>query len=412
MKKNVTPILGYLSIVVTCAFLLFSCKKSVNNSPETDSNKDRVYEYIKKLGFRDKDIKDIGDKYVVDGDILFDKNSDPDFSILEGPKTEQYGTANYIGYDEQPHIGVYIDPSMFAYAGEVDNAIALWNNVPNCRLKFVITVIRATAKIQVIKQSGSYCSSAYFPMNGLPGPYIYVDNIMFPQFSYEQKVGALASMFGHSIGFRHTNWFNNPGEGQSGISNEGAVYDAMHIMGTPSGTDPNSIMNSGWCGETPSTLSDFDILAMQFLYPANPPVAGTVPVFRYYARNTIQDHFYTTNYGDLQDGSHDNYLFEGIGFFAFPNQVANSVPVYRFWRTGNTGDHFYTTNYDEIPASEHNVNIPEGIAFYAYPSAINGSVPVYRCYNNSTGDHFYTKNQLELSYMPGYSGEGTGWYAY
>jgi uncharacterized protein DUF5648 len=86
--------------------------------------------------------------------------------------------------------------------------------------------------------------------------------------------------------------------------------------------------------------------------------------------------------------------------------------VYRYWRTGDAGDHFYTANPNEVPPSEYNVNIPEGIAFYAYPSAINGAVPVYRYINTSTADHFYTKNPLELDFMPGYSGEGTGWYAY
>src|SRR5688572_2447157 len=128
MKKNAIPILGYFSIAIVLAIFLFSCKKG-NNSPEIDSKKQgTVYEYIKKLGYKDSEIKDYGDKYLVDGDILFSKNAQPDFSIFDGPKTEQYGTSNYIGYFEQPDIRIYIDPSVSGLTAEIQGAVAMWNN--------------------------------------------------------------------------------------------------------------------------------------------------------------------------------------------------------------------------------------------------------------------------------------------
>lgn len=87
MKKNAIPILGYLSIVSLLTILFFSCKKSTNDSLEIDSKKQgTVYEYIKKLGFRDSEIKDIGDDYLVDAISYLVKTANPIFPFLTDPK--------------------------------------------------------------------------------------------------------------------------------------------------------------------------------------------------------------------------------------------------------------------------------------------------------------------------------------
>lgn len=406
--KKIVFFSRYLFILSVVSFLLYSCKKTEVTPQKTDVDQDNsVLSYIKKLGYSDSEIKDIGDEYLVDGDILFSKKGNPDFSIFGGPKTEQYGTANYVGYDVQPNVFIYVDASMNGYLNEINGAIAMWNNVINCRLKFGITSLSGIAHIRITNANlgTGYCGAAYFPMNGRPGGLVRININQIAGNSFEQRQRTIAHELGHCIGFRHTNW--QPGEPQSGVSSDnGAYFDAMHILGTPTGGDPSSLMNAGQCGSGATTLSNFDILTAQFLYPANPPVAGTVPVFRYYSRATWDDHFFTTNIAELGNGTNNDYIFEGIGFFAFPNQVANSVPVYR-WYLSQNGDHFYTANPNEIPSGSY-----EGIAFYAYPSAIDGSVPVHRYYHGSYVDHFYTKNQNEMSTIPGYTYEGIGWYAY
>jgi hypothetical protein len=403
MKKGMLRFL----IAISCTCSLFSCKKNVHTDDQADSgNRDAVYNYIKKLGYRDADIQDLGKQYVVDGDILFDKAVQPDLSVFDGPKEEQYGTANYIDYNLQPNVRYLLSGSGLLYSLEIGTAVANWNSIPNCRLKLGLSTFPGAGQIEfrVASLAGTACGQAYYPMNGLPGSLIYLDREHMAALTYERRVALIQHYIMHAVGFRHSDWLPK-GEAQTGLDN-GAFYDAMHIMGTATqGGDVTSLMQAGICNTILLGLSQADVLALQFLYPANPPVAGTVPVFRYYGRDSNQDHFYTMHYGEIGGGSNWAYIFEGIGFHAFATQVPNSVPIYRYY-SASTGNHFYS-------AYQENNGWPlEGIGFYAYTSAINGARPVYRYYSPSRGDHFYTLNPNELATMPGYVSEGIGWYAY
>ncbi len=400
-----TIVYRYALILSVLSGILFSCSK--NNVEPKSAESDPVLSYIKQLGYRDSQIKDIGEEYLVDEDILFSKTSKPDESLLDKPKTEQYGTANYVGYNLQPNILVYVDPSMNSYLSEINSAIAIWNSVANCRVKFTITSTAASAHIRIINNNlgAGVCGAAYFPMNGLPGALVRININQIAGNSFAQRTRTIAHELGHCIGFRHTNW--QSGEQQSGVlSDNGAYFDAYHILGTPTGGDANSLMNAGQCGIGATTLSSYDILTVQFLYPTQVPVAGTVPVFRYFSRSTSQDYFYTTSLAELGNGTNSDYIFEGVGFYAFPDQPANTVPVYRWLRP--TWDHFWTISPTEIPTA----STLEGTAFYVYGSPINNAVPVYRYFNSSFGDHFYTKNLDEGTLRAGYVLEGVAWYAY
>lgn len=403
-----TILYRYLIILSVVSGVLFSCsKKDIAPTPAQTAENNPVLNYIKKLGYNESQIRDLGDEYLVDEDILFSKTGTPDLSVFDAPKTEQYGTANYVGYNVQPNILVYVDPSMSGYQSEINSAINIWNSVANCRVKFNLTTSSAGAHIRIVNSNlgTGVCGAAYFPVNGQPGSLVRININQISGNSFEQRTRTIAHELGHCIGFRHTNW--QSGEGRSGtLPDNGAYYDAIHILGTPTGGDASSLMNAGQCGIGATVLSNYDILAVQFLYPAQAPVAGSVPVFRYYSRFTNQDYFYTIDINELGNGSNGGYIFEGIAFYAFSSQVANSSPVYRWLRSGN--DHFWTISATEIPGS----STLEGVAFYAYTSPINNSVPVIRYFSPSYGDHFYTKNPNELSSIPGYNQEGVAWYAY
>jgi hypothetical protein len=390
---------------------LVSCQQSeiqsIKNEEAQVEKSDQVYEYIKSLGFRDEEIKDLGKDYLVDGDMLFDKSVVPDSSILKNGRVQQYGVSNYVGYNIQPNITIRIDPSMNVYANEINGAIAMWNNVPNCRVNLSITTAsNAHITISNSDLGSQTCGNAYVPINGQPGHQININNNLIANNSFAQRQRTITHEIGHAIGFQHTNWMN------TGDLATSLYHETKNILGTPIGTDVNSLMNGGECNSGATGLSNFDIVAVQFLYPENPPVAGTVPIFRYYSRNSSQDHFYTSNLNELGNGSNSGSVFEGVAFFAYTTQVPGTVPVYRYWHTGNSnGDHFYTLNQSDV--SSDPTYLYEAIAFYAYPQPLNNSVPVHRYWSSTFDDHFYTKNQNETIGMIGnYSYEDVVFYAH
>lgn len=68
----------------------------------------------------------------------------------------------------------------------------------------------------------------------------------------------------HCLGFRHTDWATRASCNQSG---ENANPDgAVHIPGTPTGYDSNSIMLACFSGSTNGELGNNDKIALQYLY--------------------------------------------------------------------------------------------------------------------------------------------------
>ncbi|MFD2565100.1 M57 family metalloprotease [Aquimarina rubra] len=69
---------------------------------------------------------------------------------------------------------------------------------------------------------------------------------------------------GHSIGFRHTDWFSRQSCGQSG---ESAGSDgAIHIPGTPTGYDSTSIMLACFSTSATGEFNGNDVTALNYLY--------------------------------------------------------------------------------------------------------------------------------------------------
>ncbi|MGF7075147.1 M57 family metalloprotease [Mucilaginibacter sp. R-33] len=404
--KNQNLKLAFIAFTTLLSFN--SCKKAIYDLAPADKEKNSTsaLDYIKSLGFHDSDIKDIGTDYLVDGDMLFSKKTV--VATTNGNaskiKTDQYGAQNYLGLNT--NVVINIDASMSAYTAEINAAIAQWNGIPNCRVKFSVGS-SYNVTIMANNNIGGACGQSYFPINGQPGFIIYISPAAISGNSFDQRQRTIAHELGHSIGLRHTNWFLN--EPQNGTAPNSAHYSATHILGTPTEADPVSLMNGNECGTGATVLSNYDKIAVQFLYPLNPPVAGTSPVFRYYNGGS-SDHFYTTDYNELAQGNNTGYIFEGVGFFAFTTQVAGTEPVYRYY-SSSAVDHFYTRN-----ATTPGGYIKERVAFYAYPSQANSSVPVYRYYHGGTPaeiDHFYTKNQNEFYWgAGGYAYEDVPFYAY
>jgi hypothetical protein len=148
---------------------------------------------------------------------------------------------------------------------------------------------------------------------------------------------------------------------------------------------------------------------------------GLWAVYRFWSSRTNR-HFCTA------DKSEKNRLVrsgkwgcEGPIFYAFAEDGhAALTPVHRFW-SAQKDAHFYTikeTEKDELLREQADTWTYEGVAFYACPEdPQEDMIPVYHLRSESQDDHFYTASEREKDKVmkdpsQRWLYEGIAWYAY
>ena len=144
----------------------------------------------------------------------------------------------------------------------------------NIGLNFSLSFAASTNGDMIVYNNGAAGGggSAGFPSGGNPNKFIQI-NAATDAFSTNVNEHVICHEMGHSIGFRHSDFMNRSFSCGSGGSEGTAGVGAVGIPGTPSsgqsnnsGIDAESIMlacfNSGVDGE----FSNFDIVALEFLY--------------------------------------------------------------------------------------------------------------------------------------------------
>lgn len=282
-----------LNLSLLVILLAGSCKKDNNNIQVIDEKKE-VLSYIKSLGFSESSIIDIGNEYVVEGDISFPKNmkipvnkslkveaplilQDKLMStspVIGDSKISQTYTGNLVNVDNRINVRIFIDPSITNLTNEINAAIGLWNGVAQTGIFFSI-VSGGAYDILIVNEAINGYGLARSPLNGTAGNLVRINtqSMINDGLNPNQISTVIAHEFGHCIGFRHTDW-QGIGEPANITDDVGTPGNAIDVPNA-GGTDANSIMNSGPNNILAGTLSSKDMLALINLYPlGSPKISG------------------------------------------------------------------------------------------------------------------------------------------
>ncbi|ELR73178.1 Milk-clotting protease [Fulvivirga imtechensis AK7] len=267
------------------AVLFTSCSQEEELAPsDAPMITDEVMAQFKELGFDVSDIALTNDKevldpayearnYLLEGDIIVTPENLS--KMLEsgvahtGAVGEQYRTWNLVSAPRTIRVIGYtggsnaLDNTMrTALQGAINN----FNNL-NTNLNFTLTfgTNYGSYDIVVYRVSGSGGGSAGFPSGGNPYKYVQIQS---GTSNYGTSVTrhVITHEIGHCVGLRHTDYFNRSLSCGSGGNEGSGGVGAVHVPGTPTGFDSNSIMLSCFSSGSSGYFGYYDRVALEYLY--------------------------------------------------------------------------------------------------------------------------------------------------
>lgn len=140
---------------------------------------------------------------------------------------------------------------------------------------------------------------AGFPTSaGAPNKFVQIYGI--EQFSTNVNEHVITHEIGHSIGFRHSDWFDRLSCPSSSQGNEGTGSDgAVHIPGTPTGRDLTSVMQACFSTSEDGEFNANDVTALEFMYGVSTGPCDGVPEWQSGVSYNIGDQ--VTYFGNLYE---------------------------------------------------------------------------------------------------------------
>lgn len=265
--------------------VMSSCQSDEELNVDLNVITQEVQDQFKELGFDVSDMY-VGDfdnpltgklekRYVLEGDIAISVKQMEDMlaSKIEkvGPNGEQYRTNNLVSQGRTIRVIGYTANNANGLDSKMQTALqwAVDNyNRLNINLNFTLTFGSNYSSYDMVVyrvSSSGGGGSAGFPSGGAPNKFIRINS---GTSNYDTNVveHVITHEMGHSVGLRHTDYFNRSYScGTGGNEGDGGV-GAVHIPGTPTGIDPNSIMLACFGAGEDGEFGANDVTALEYLY--------------------------------------------------------------------------------------------------------------------------------------------------